>query len=268
MSKLNYETLFYPGKYLSDEKLAVLVAELRNVAKECFDECPSYQALTGEREELERAVIILARDKKGDVLGFCSALVLQVEEVGNVLHLGLTCVHPAARGRKLTHKLTSKLLIKYLLKESPLSETWITNCACVISSLGNVAMYFEGLYPSPFGLEAPDYTHLNIAREIDRKYRAPIAINETAKFNINTFIFEGSVDGTVFEKDPQDLRFHHRNKELTSYYQGILNFERGDEVLQVGKVSLLTFPKYIARKTLAKSKKRFTKTEEAASYAN
>lgn len=263
MAKINYETLFYPGRYMSEAQRTELVTELREVAGECFDEAPNYQALTGNREELERAVITTARDRKGKLLGFVSALVLKVEEVGNVLHLGLTCVHPMARGKKLTHKLTSKMLMNYLFKESPLSETWITNCACVLSSLGNVALYFEDLYPSPYGVEVPSMTHINIAREVDRKYREPIAINESAKFNLSTFIFEGSVEGTIFEKDSLDSRYHHRDKALTQYYQDILDFERGDEVLQIGKVSLMTFPKYVLKKGMLKTKKRFTKLGEA-----
>lgn len=263
MAKIIYETLFYPGRYMSEKQRNDLVSDLRSVANECFDEAPNYQALTGKREELERAVITTARNKKGQLLGFVSALVLKVEEVGNVLHLGLTCVHPMARGKKLTHKLTSKMLMNYLFKESPLQETWISNCACVLSSLGNVALYFEDLYPSPYGVEVPSMTHVNIAREVDRKYREPIAINKSAKFNLSTFIFEGSVEGTVFEKDSLDARFHHRDKALTNYYQDILDFERGDEVLQIGKVSLMTFPKYIMKKGMLKTKKRLSRLQQA-----
>lgn len=269
MSEFNYETLFYPGKSLSDNDLDKLVTELKEVASLCFPETPNYQALTGKRAELERAVITTARDKQGNLKGFCSALVLAVESVGNVFHTGLTCVHPNARGKKLTHKLTSKLLIKFLLKESLFKETWITNCACVLSSIGNVALYFEDIYPAPCGVEVPTLTHVNIAKAISEKYRAPIAINETAKFNINTFVFEGSVEGTLFEKNAEDQRFHHRNKKLTNYYKALLDFERGDEVLQVGKVSLMTFPKYFAKTALKNTKRKWNHMQDKLEgYAN
>jgi hypothetical protein len=262
MKKFDYQMYFYPGKTMSDEELNELTADLKEVATACFDELPNYQVLTGKREEFERAVIIVARDKMGRAKGFCSSLVFPVEKVGNVLHLGLTCVHPSARGKRLTHKLSSKLLLKYLLKESPMSETWVTNCACVLSSLGNVAMYFEDIYPSPYGAEVPTMTHVNIAKDISRRFREPIAINEDADFNMGTFVFEGSVDGTSFQKDSEDQRYHHRNKELTKFYQDILNFDKGDEVLQVGKVSMLTFPKYIMRNVKLKTKKRLVSVQE------
>lgn len=269
MSGFIYETLFYPGKGLNDSDLNKLVTELKDVASLCFPETPDYQALTGKREELERAIITTARDKTGNLKGFCSALVLPVESVGNIFHTGLTCVHPSARGKKLTHKLTSKLLIKFLMKESLFKETWVTNCACVLSSIGNVALYFEDIYPSPFGAEVPTMTHINIAKAVDEKYRGPIAINDSAKFNLNTFVFEGSVEGTLFEKDAEDQRFHHRNKKLTNYYKDLLDFERGDEVLQVGKVSMMTFPKYFAKTALKKTKRKWNSLQDKLEeYAN
>lgn len=254
MSKCQYEVIFYPGKTLTQTQQAKLVLELREVASACFVDTPDYQALSGQSSELEKAVICLGRDEKGRLLGFCSALSLPVDGHKNVLHLGLTCVHPDARGTNMTHHLTSKLMVKYLVKESFLSELWITNCACVLSSLGNVAMYFENLYPSPYGVKKPSAKHIDIAKSVDAYHRESIAINKSAEFNTEKFVFEGSVDGTVFEKNANDQRFHHRDENLTGFYQELLNFERGDEALQIGKVSLMTYPKYVARKAMARMK--------------
>jgi hypothetical protein len=250
---LNYQTYFYPGKKLATKELNQLVGELKEVASQCFDELPSYQALTGDREILKRVVLTAARDEAGKMLGFCSSIVLPVPDVGNVLHLGLTCVHPEARGLRLTHKLTSKLLLKYLLVEAPFEETWISNCACVLSSLGNVALYFEDLYPSPNGPVTPSYIHRRIAQKIDESYRADMAVNVGARLDLENFVFRGSVAGTTFEKDPADARFHHRNPKLTKFYSELLDFSKGDEALQVGKVSLFTFPKYMMKNLKKKS---------------
>ena len=259
MKKMHFDVLFYPGTTMSKSSLASLTGELRSVASECFSDVPFYQALTGKKEELDRVVIATARDSKGTLLGFCSAIVLDVEDFGNVLHLGLTCVSPRARGKKLTHKLTSRLLTKYLIKEAPIGGTWISNCACVLSSLGNVAQHFEEIYPSPFSKNSPGPIHLHIARTISKKFRDPIAINEDAVFNEKTFIFEGSVQGAVFEKSATDKRFYHRDPSITNFYLDLINFERGDEVLQVGKISLFSWPKYVAAKSV-KRLKRFTGT--------
>jgi predicted GNAT family N-acyltransferase len=267
MSKYQYEQLMFPGKTLSPDSLNLLVLELREVAASCFNQVPNYQALSGNQAELDKAVICLARDEYGRLMGFCSALLLPVEGQGNVLHLGLTCVHPDSRGQNLTHHLTSKLLLNFIIKKSLFKETWISNCACVLSSLGNVAMYFENLYPSPYGVKVPSIRHLKIARAIDKNYRASIAIKDSATFNVSRFVFEGSVGGTVFEKDSNDGRFHHRDSALTEYYQDLLSFERGDEALQIGKVSILTFPKYLMRKASVKVKAMLPKPRKP-NYAN
>lgn len=255
MSKLKFEVLFYPGKIYSDMQLNRLVAELRMVTASCLDTVPYYQALSGKREDLEKAIIAVARNKEGKMLGFCSALALDIEDHGKVFHTGLTCVHPDARGKKLTHKLTSKVLLQFLMREALFQDVWISNCACVLSSIGNVAMYFEDIYPSPYGVPAPSPTHIKIAQEISKNYREQIAINEDAIFDQENFVFRGSVEGTSFEKNEADTRFHHRNQALNAYYQDILNFDNGDEVLQIGKCSLFTFPRYMMKRSTKIMKK-------------
>ena len=52
LKKLIIETIFFPGINYSNDELRKLTTELREVASECFDEVPIYQALTGLREEL------------------------------------------------------------------------------------------------------------------------------------------------------------------------------------------------------------------------
>ena len=267
MKKYQYQQLMFPGKILSEQAQQDLVTELRDVAAKCFQAVPEYQALSGEKSELDKAVMCLARDESGRLMGFSSALLLPVEGASHVLHLGLTCVHPDSRGQNLTHHLTSKLLLNFIMKQSLFKETWISNCACVLSSLGNVAMYFENLYPSPYGVKTPSPRHLKIARAIDENHRASIAINEHARFNKERFVFEGSVEGTVFEKNSDDHRFHHRDNGLTEYYQNLLSFDRGDEALQIGKVSILTFPKYLIRKAGVKIKAMLPKPRKP-NYAN
>lgn len=244
MSKI--EIYDRPGRYLNQIELDTLIADLKSVASECLDELPDYQCLSGRREEFERLIIAVCRGKDGKMLGFCSSYILDVGAYGQVLHLGLTCVLPLARRMGLTHKLTSKVVTTYLIRYSLFKESWISNVACVLSSLGNVALHFDDVYPSPYKL-APSEDHLAIAKMIDEKYRYELFIRDEAKFNDKNFIFEESVLGNQFQKSETDKRYHHRSKSLTDFYANLMNFERGDEVLQIGKVSLLTFPRYLLK---------------------
>ncbi len=220
-----------------------LVDTLRRVGAACFPELPDYQCFAGA-DALDDKVITLARDRRGRVIGFCSAILLDVPGVPSVMHLGLTCVHPVARGRRLTHRLTGRLVMQYLARHRPLGRTWITSVACVLSSVGNVASSFDDVFPSPF-FQRPTATHRRIVDVIDRRYRDAIAINPDAELDRERFVFRRSVAGTVFQKSADDARYHHREAGLNAFYTALLDLDAGDEVVQVGHFSLATLQRYL-----------------------
>jgi len=255
--KDNYqvEFIYRPGRTLAEDRQRRLVAELRDCAATCFDEIPDYQVFRGTKDELNDKVITVAWRPDGKIAGFCSAALLPVEGKGDVLHLGLTCVRPDNRSGGLTHTLTSRVLVQYLVQYRPFSKVWVSNVACVLSSLGNVAMHFEEIYPSPFGSERPSPDHMEVARSIDYYYRDKIYIAGDSRFDAAAFVFRGSVKDTCFQKGDDDQRFFHRDRELNEFYQNLMSFDNGDEVLQVGYVTLMIYVKYAAKKLLPKQKK-------------
>jgi GNAT superfamily N-acetyltransferase len=244
--------LVRPGK-LPEARRTRLVDEVLHVADRCFDgDAPDYQVLTGRKEELDRAVISLARRADGSLAGFCSCLLLDVPGVGEVFHLGLSCVDPDDRSQGLSHRLMSKAVAHYLIFHRPLSTVWFSNVACVLSSLGNVALHFENVHPSPSRSGPPSAKHLAVARAISAAYREPIAIDAGASLDEEAFVFRGSVPGTCFEKSEGDARYHHRDRDLTGWYADRLHFEQGDEVCQVGTFSILGFVRYALRGVVGK----------------
>lgn len=245
MQKRYTTALYYrPGESMSEAEMIPLVNELRNVASTCFARIPEYQCLEGTEEALADKVIAVARRADGRMDGFCSAMIVPVPEVGEVLHLGLTCVRPDARGGRLTHILTSRLVVEIMLKHRPLQTQWVSNVACVLSSLGNVALNFDAVYPSPFEPSHPRKEHLQVARTIDRYYRSRMFIRDDAVFDDEAFVFRGSVRGTVFQKEADDVRYGHRDPIVNDFYRQRMDFERGDEVLQVGCVTAWSLVKY------------------------
>ena len=249
-TRYRFEFHYRPGLSLPADRLARLVGELREVGATCFDPLPGYQCFVGTPVELADKVITVARRPDGTMAGFCSAVLLPVEGCGDVLHLGLTCVRPDDRGAGLTHLLTAKLMTRHVFLYAPIGRVWITSVACVLSSLGSVALNAEQVYPSPFGPAEPGAAHRAIAAAIDRRYRHKAAINAAARFDPKAFVFRGSVEGTVFEKRAADTRFHHRSPALNDFYLGLMAMENGDEVLQVGHVSPLTLLRHAVTKQL------------------
>lgn len=247
--KHSLEVYNCPGNYLNDSEFFKLNQEILSVAKECLDEIPEYQCLTGKREEYKRLIIAVARNEEGKMLGFCSSYLFTLPSNEVILHLGLTCVRPEGRKGGLTHKLTGRVVKTYLFRYSLFRSSWISNVACVLSSLGNVALHFDEVYPSPF-LDKPSSGHMRVASYIDQFCRDELYVPHSATYNAENFTFENSVSGTMFEKSETDRTFHHRDQALTRFYSTRINFTNGDEILQIGKVSLMTFPKYLIRSFL------------------
>lgn len=238
--KYRLQFLFRPGMWMGNGQLMALRDQLREVASTCFAQLPTYQCLLGTRDEFADKVLALAWASDGHLAGFCSMLLLKVDGVGEVVHLGLTCVRPDDRSAGLTHRLTSKALTGYLMRCHPVGRLWVTNCAAVLSSLGNVAVHFEGVFPAPGGPDTPSETHLRIARTVNDYYREKIYIRSEAQFDEANFVFRGSVEQTVFQKSEEDVRFHHRDERLNEYYRNLMQFDHGDEVLQVGFCTVMT----------------------------
>ncbi|MCO4763966.1 MAG: hypothetical protein KC502_20800 [Myxococcales bacterium] len=256
MATYDIELHVRPAKTLRRARLAALVTDLRAVAGTCFDELPDYQCISGRDEILERNVIAVARRPDGIAAGFCSALLIPVEGVGDVLHLGLTCVRPEDRGSGLTHELTSRVLLGYLAQHRPFERVWVSNVACVLSSLGNVAVHFDEVYPAPWTAKPTD-THKRIANTISGLHREDIYIQQSAHFDQEDFVFKGSnAPGNMFCKQEEDERFHHRESALNGYYAERMDFEAGDEILQIGHVSLRRLVAYGARRAVMPKRRR------------
>lgn len=240
---------------MTDEELNGLHQELTEVALECFDSIPDYNCLSGRRSEYSRLIIVVSRDAQNRMNGFCSSCILDAGELGTIYDLGLTCVSPRARGLGLTHKFTTKVVMYYVVRYSPFKPVWISNVACVLSSLGNIALHMEEVFPSPFK-EAPLPHQQKLANYIDKHFRKELYISPDATFVESNFVFKGSVPGTMFEKSAEDIKLYHRNKKLNNYYKDLMDFQNGDEVLQIAKVSLLTYPKYLLKNFKLKTQRK------------
>jgi len=242
-----FQLLIRPGLVLEDAQLLHLIDKVKNCSATAFNELPDYQVLTGRREEFDDKVLAIAWRPDGEIAGYCSCVLLPVPGVGHVLHLGLTVVRPEDRGLGLTHFLTRKAVTGYIMRHRPVGRLWCSNCAAVLSSLGNVALHFDKVYPSPFEPTIPSKKHQKIAETIDHYYREKMYIREDAVFDRERFIFRGSVRETVFQKDADDRRYYHRRGLINEYYKSVMDFTQGDEVLQIGYCSVISSFKHKIR---------------------
>jgi hypothetical protein len=232
-----------PGTDWTDEQIASETGGLRSVAASCFNGIvPEYQCLLGTRECFVDKVITIARSTDDEeILGFTSAVVFRVPGVPDpVFHTGLTCVAPKARKLGLVRALVTTLLVQYLARSTrPWRTIWVTNLASVVSSLGTFASTFDEVYPSPQCCSTPPSTHALITRYFAANWQLLTTLHPDAKFDDEKFVFMGANKGNVFAKEKGANP--HRSNIANAFFEPRLNFDRDDEMLQVGRISLGSF---------------------------
>ena len=131
-------------------------------------------------------------------------------------------------------------------------EIWITNLASVMSSLGSVALNFQDVFPSPSCLVPPSAIHRHIIQSIIRSPKLLQAMYVVGASDGRPIVYDGeksvivgSAKGTLFAKSTKEIhRGKHRLRQLDDFYHRLIDFERGDEVLQVARIRMETARAY------------------------
>lgn len=262
-NQLNLTYYDRPGLRLTSTEALAFITELRAVATASFgldspSFLPEYQCLVLDSLALNDKLISVARRASdGHMVAFSSVVLLHLPGEAfkgqHALHLGLTCVDPAYRSEGLTKRLVSHIISRYCRSHPAvlfgLRKVWITNIACVLSSLSTVALLFDAVYPSPAhppGAVPPTRIHELVASSISSsaELRRAMYISPSATFDPAQSVFRGSIEGTVFQKSGSDVRYRHRQSRMNAFYEGLMNFENGDEVLQVGTFGITSLLSY------------------------
>lgn len=200
---------------------------------------PHYNVLTQELSAFNDKVVTTARSPRtSQLLAFAASVYLHgIPGHAFVLHMGLVCVDPSLQRTGATILVCYNLL-SHLATTHP-SGFWLTSLAEVPSSLGSLAKYASGVFPSPVHpaapLVIPSDTHLAIARAISNYHRDKMAISSDAVFDEERFVFRGSnPPGSPFRKDFLAEKYSHRDPMVDRFFKGLFRRNEGDEVLQVG----------------------------------
>ncbi|KAM3514836.1 hypothetical protein MY11210_001560 [Beauveria gryllotalpidicola] len=227
---------------ISSNDLRVLHEELRTLGAVCFNSLPPYQVFVDDVTDAFRDKIIVVAKHHGKLMAFVSAVTLQIDALENpVIHSGLTVIHPRHRRSFGVIQLLHGHLWMHLLGTYK-DGFWMTTLAEVISSLVHMSKFATKVYPSPQWLQdepsgRPGQIQLEIAREINAKYRRTMLISPSAEFEEMNFVFRGSNNhaaARVFMKDVDDTQHWHRDTASTEFYRGLFRKNEGDEVLQIG----------------------------------
>jgi hypothetical protein len=241
-----------PGLSLAQEQLDELVSQLRAVAAKTLPAGSlTYGIFSGEREKLSRAIVTLIYEEtSGRPIAFNALSVMDVELDGEreqVTHLGLVMVDPDVQGQGLSWVLYG-LTTLVLFARDGLRPKWISNVTQVPAVFGMVCETFSDVFPSPQPAERQSFAHLQLARGIMRLHRAVFGVGDEAGFDEARFVIaDAYTGGSDALKKTYDAAPKHRDAQYNAFCARELDYARGDDVLQLGRIDLAGARRYLLR---------------------
>jgi hypothetical protein len=154
-------------------------------------------------------------------------------------------VDPDARGQGLAWVLYGLTTLVLFLRDG-LRQRWISYVTQVPSVVGMVCETFSDVYPSPRPEARQSFAHLQLARGIMRQHRAVFGVGNEAGFDESRFVITDAYTGgsdalkKTIEEAPQ-----HRDPLYGEFCARELNYDRGDDFLQIGRIDLAAARAYL-----------------------
>ena len=241
-----------PGLWMQPSELDALIGELRTVARAALPTGSlDYGVLTGDRERLEKAVVTILYDRTSTrPIAFNALSVMDMTLHGRpveVLHMGLVMVDPNARSQGLSWILYGFTCL-VLFFRNQMRPLWLSNVTQVPAIVGMVAESFSNVFPSPDPGARQSFEHLLLARQIIARHRHVFGVGADADFDEARFVirnaYTGGSDGLkkTFEQAPK-----HRADVYNDFCRQQLDYERGDDVLQLCQLSLASAQSYMLK---------------------
>jgi GNAT superfamily N-acetyltransferase len=241
-----------PAQALGPHALAALLADLRSVAHSVLPEgALDYGVLGDDRARLEQTVVTVIHDKRSGRPVAFNALALMDAELGGrpieILHLGLVMVDPALRGRGLSELLYGFTCVLLFLRRQG-RPLWVSSVTQVPAVVGMVAETFDDVFPTPERPTNPDFTHRFLARQIMARHRHVFGVGGDAWLDEDrSVICNAYTGGSDDLKKTFETVAGHRNSAYNAFCAERLDYARGDDVLQIGRMNLKAASGYLGR---------------------
>ena len=247
---LRARVLERPGLWLEAEERDRLVAGMRRVVESLGIGDLPYGLLSGDPRLMERAILTVIEERAtGRPVAFNAMLALDCTLRGvpvDVIHLGLTAVDPEFRQRGISWILTGFTTFLLFVKNG-LQPYWISNVSQVPSAIGMMCEATTNCYPSPEPGARRSFDHAVLAREIMRRHRSAFGVGDDAVFDSERFVILNSYTGGSdhLKKRWEDAP-RHRDERYNELCRRELDYQRGDDFLQLGQVDLFTLWRYLS----------------------
>lgn len=239
-----------PGLWLSVNQQRQVVADMRRVVASLGIGDLPYGLLAGDPPQLDRAILTLIEDRAtGAPVAFNAMQALECTLRGtpvDVIHIGLTVVDPRFRGRGLAWILSGFTTFLLFVKNG-LQPYWISSVSQVPSAVGMVCEGASNVYPCPPDGGRRTFEHVVLARQLMLRHRAAFGVGDEAVFDAERFVIRNAYTGGSdhlkkrFEDAPR-----HRDERYNELCRRELDYDRGDDLLQLGQINLTSLWRYVA----------------------
>jgi hypothetical protein len=241
-----------PGLWMEDGQRQQLLADLRQVAERANPGGPlDYGIFFGDPQVLDRVVITLLRDRHtGQPFAFNAmtwmSLPIQPRPM-EVLHLGLVLVDPGQRQRGFTWILYGLTCFLLFIRHG-LKPIWVSNVTQVPAVVGSVAQNYDRVHPDPRHSRPASFQQRLLARAIMAHSRSVFGVGPEADFDAQRFVITNAYTGGSDNlKKTLEQAAMHRDPRFNAFCAAELDYQRGDDVLQIGQINLRAVRGYLLR---------------------
>lgn len=239
-----------PGRWMAPDEIVALSDDLRRIASRTLDAGSlTYGVFSGDRSRMGEVFITLIRHRDGTPIAFNALAVMTLETVPQpteVLHLGLVMVDPDERSKNLSWVLYGLTCFLIFFRRQ-FRPVWISNVTQVPAVVGMVSEMFSGIWPNPKGGRRT-LNHLLLARRIMAEQRHVFGVGAEADFDEGNFVITNAYTGGSDNlKKTWDEAPKHRADLYNRFCADTLDYDRGDDVIQLGKMDLAAMRTYLAR---------------------
>ncbi|MBX2824971.1 MAG: hypothetical protein KTR33_09605 [Gammaproteobacteria bacterium] len=249
---LHVQIAEFPARWMDHSALSALRQDLRTVAATSLSAGDlDYGVFSADSDRLKQTIVTLVKQRDGTPIAFNALAVIETEahthRIAKILHLGLVMIDPGQRSRGLSWILYGLTCFLLFLRNGlrPLSVSNVTQVPAVA---GLVAETFSNVYPTPASTENADFQKLLLARAIMADHRHVFGVGPEAEFDENSFIITNAyTGGSDHLKKSFEQAAKHRIEHYNSYCEKMLDYERGDDLLQIGQIDLAAASSYISK---------------------
>jgi GNAT superfamily N-acetyltransferase len=251
-----------PGRWMPAAAIEALIADLQRIVRAATPAgALDYGVASGDRARLDDAIVTLVYDRAGTPIAFNALTLLECELRGRpveVLHLGLVMVDPGHRAGGLSGVLYG-LTAFLLFARRRLRPLWVSNVTQVPAVFGMVSESFENVYPTADPTARQSYDHLHLARQIMARHRHVFGVGGDAEYEEAAGIIRNAYTGGSdnLKKSFEDAT-KHRSDRYNEVARSALDYDRGDDFLQLGQVTLAAARRFFTRSSPSVSPVAFT----------